>query len=88
MIDPKTAVYTLKRIVDKASAITYIIHDTDNEWQFLDGEDVDISEIQMVSLNNILQIDSMIQTVIETLPTGYSATKDLTGKWHIEEITD
>lgn len=88
MIDNSTAVYTIKRITDRKSEISYILHDNDNEWQFLDGGDVDMAELMVVSINNILKIDPTVKDILETLPEGFSALKDLSGKWNYEKIED
>lgn len=88
MLYNSPAVYTIKRIVDKKSEITYIIHDEDGEWQFLDGGDVDMSELLIVSINNILQIDPTIKYILETLPQGFSALKNQSGNWNYEKTAD
>lgn len=59
-----TAVFTVKDIATKRRNILFVVHDEDEEWQFLPGTDVDIKDIQVVSLQNILEIDGTISEIL------------------------
>lgn len=87
MIDYNTAVFTLKSITDKTAAISYVVHDEDNEWQFLHGEEVSVSDMQIISLKQILNIDVSLKAIIETLPEGHYALKE-NNKWTFHKIEE
>lgn len=84
----KDAVFTVKRIVDKSAPILYIVHDTDDEWQFLSGEDVSTSDIMIVSMDQILDIDKSLGD-LSWLPQGmFAVRKTVNHKWISSPISN
>jgi hypothetical protein len=77
-----TMVLTTKDIACGAKPILLVSHDfEDGMWEFLDGEDVDENNAYVVSLDEIIQIDSSI-TILHDLPLGWIAyRKDCNDSW-------
>lgn len=73
---PDTMAITLKRILDNKSTIKYISHDAeDGMWQFLDGNEVEIDDSAIVSLQKILEYDPFIAKISD-LALGWIAVRD------------
>jgi len=82
------AVFTLKSIISKHTEILYVIHDDDDEWQFLNGEKASLEDMMMVSLGQIMQLDDTI-TQILNLDIGYEANRtNLSSEWVIHKSKD
>ncbi|PCI97010.1 MAG: hypothetical protein COB15_08575 [Flavobacteriales bacterium] len=63
------AVFTTKKIIEKGVLIKYVAHDDEDDWQFFEEEFVSTSDIMIVSLEQIVKIDT---TLVDTmkLPIG------------------
>jgi len=75
---PNTAVISLTRILDGSTAILYVVHDEDGEWQFLDGGDVSEEDAATVSLKDIVDHDPAIKSLVD-LPAGWAAERAAVG---------
>lgn len=64
MTDYNTAVFALKSITDKIPKTGYVVHEEDNEWLFLHGGEVNVNDMQIISLKQILNIDVNLQALI------------------------
>ena len=73
--DLNKAVFTTKRVLEGAP-ITHVFFDIDGDWQFF-NEDDELTEenARIISLNEVLQIDSSLEKIIKTLPRGFEAYK-------------
>jgi hypothetical protein len=80
--------YTLKQIINKESSINYIVHDIDDEWQFLDGDDVDMADLMIVSVEEVVAICPEIKEVLNDIPPGFCAIKNETNAWVISEYEE
>jgi len=69
-------VFTSTQVIDKLLPILYVVHDENDDWQFLSGceEGLD-EEIRIISFNEALQIDKRIDEII-WLPSGMEAFRD------------
>ena len=67
--DPQnTAVITSRRILSKINGILEVWHDADDGmWQFLDGNEIHEGDAVMVSLKEIVTIDSSVN-LLSNLP--------------------
>jgi hypothetical protein len=70
------AVFTTKYILVKNHPITCIVRDEDDEWQFLDGSEVTMEDMMIVSMQNILDYDNSIKTILPHLAKGYQALRE------------
>lgn len=79
---PNTMIITTKKVVRKETPILIVFHDEDDGmWQFLDGNDTDENEAAIISLEEILAIDSSIDTISD-LPLGWVAWREnINSKW-------
>lgn len=77
------AVFTVKSIIDGDEDVLLVIHDNEDEWQFLSAEDVSYENMMMVTLKQIIVRDNVIEQVLN-LPLGYEASRDrVASKWVI-----
>jgi hypothetical protein len=81
--DLDKAVFTLKSIVNRQSEILYIVHDQEDEWQFLSGGVASLEDMMIVSLRQIIEIDDTIQQILH-LAKGKKANRTNRGsEWVI-----
>jgi len=74
-------VFTLKTIMQGSEPILYVVHDDDDEWQFLSGEESQLQDLMIITLSQLLIRDSTIKFVLD-LPLGYEASRvDPISKW-------
>lgn len=57
---PDTACIICRHVLEERSPIVYIFHDEDGCWQFLCGEEHTEYDARVVSLAEILDIDSSV----------------------------
>lgn len=79
-MDKKTAVFTTKRIVASLEPITLIVHDNEGEWQFLGDSQASMEDLMMVSLQQILDIDSTVEDAL-SISHGQEAHRLADGNW-------
>ena len=70
----KQSVFTVKDIVNRNKPILHIVHDNDGEWQFLTGENVLMENILIVTIEQIITIDSSVTSVLNMV-RGSEATR-------------
>jgi hypothetical protein len=85
---PNTMVITTKRIITQAAAVLVVLHDEeDGMWQFLDGYEMDENAAAIISLAEMVSIDSSVEA-LANLPRGWIARRnDANSAWesHIQE---
>ena len=76
-VDEKnTMVITTKNIVNKKKSILLVSHDEDDGmWEFLDGDDVKEEDAMIVSLFEIVQLDSTVNQIAD-LRLGWISYRD------------
>lgn len=74
-ISPNKAVFTTKHVMQHNSPITYIAHDHEDDWQFFGNEDVKDEDVMIVSINQILQVDSSVSDILN-MPIGMEAVRN------------
>jgi len=73
---PDCATISLNSIVFESGPILYVSHDAeDHGWQFLDGENVAMSNAAVVALSEIVDLDPSVLTVAD-LPPGLCAWRE------------
>lgn len=79
-----TAVFTTKYVLENGSAIVYIYHDGDGDWQFHGAEDnISDSDMRVVGLGEIISMDNTVLQIAD-LPLGFEAIrKDKQDDWNI-----
>ncbi len=78
-----TAILTSKYVVYNNSTIVYVAHHSDGTWEFWGKEEIDESEIVVVSLREMIAIDSTILNISD-LPVGFVAVREMKDKpWEI-----
>jgi hypothetical protein len=71
--DPvNVAVLTLRQIVQEGWPILQVSHDDDGTWQFLGWETPCETDVLVVSLANIVRMDSTVKQLAD-LPLGWRA---------------
>lgn len=80
--EPKLlGVFTSKKILEEEDIIRYVIHDEEGDWFFLENDQVDNDDIQIVSLEQIVKLDPTINTIYY-LQYGWEAKrKDKNAEW-------
>jgi hypothetical protein len=85
MIDNNKAVITTKYITNYNSDIISVYHDLEDDWQFMGKEDVTENDAIVLSIGQILHIDSSVNEVLN-IGIGYSAhRKTKTDSWRIQK---
>lgn len=69
---PETQVITTKRVILEDRPVTYVIHEPEGGWQFLDGEDVTVDDGTMVHMDHIVDAHPRVREVAD-LPRGWEA---------------
>ncbi len=74
--DPQNvATITVKQIVQEDHPVLLVVHaEEDGGWQFLTGGPFTTADALMVSLRNMVQIDSNL-SVLADLPVGWEASR-------------
>jgi hypothetical protein len=73
--EPKNlAVFTTAKILSRIDAILYVLHDDEGDWQFHSGNDVCEDEPKIVTLSEIVELDSSV-LILADLPIGAFATR-------------
>lgn len=81
-------VYTLKQVVHTRMPVVYVVHDKEGNWQFLSGGDVLESDLMIISLKQILEIDSSLEGIL-WMPEGMEATRDgILKEWTTKVFVD
>ena len=71
-----TYVFTTKAIVYDKNPILRVIYDNDGDWQFLDGQkDLKVEDAMLISLGEILQLDSSLDSIVPLLNPGEMAIR-------------
>ena len=84
--DPQnTAVITTRRILSKKNGILEVWHDADDGmWQFLDGNEIHEGDAVIVSLKEIVTIESSVN-LLSNLPLGgYAWRNTISEKWNFD----
>jgi hypothetical protein len=69
-------IFTTKKIVHENEPILYVYHDEeDGAWQFHHGESVEISDAVILTLDQIVGMDSTINE-LSNLPIGWKAWRE------------
>lgn len=80
-LSPHTGVYTTKKIMNDEEPITYVAHDSDDDWQFHGPSESNREDVAFVCLHHILDKDSSLEKVLD-LPCGWIAWReDVVDKW-------
>lgn len=85
-IDSNQAVFTVRDILRKGELIKYVVHDHDNEWQFLPGYKVAANTMMIVAFHQIIDYDNSINSILN-LGIGQAAyRRNIDDEWLIMDI--
>ena len=80
-------VFTTRSIIAGESALNKVVHDYEDDWQFLNTEEeLEVSNAIIVSMEEIFNIDSSLEYLIELMESGTYAMIDDCGKWSIFDL--
>ncbi len=83
-----SAVFTCCHVLEERVPILYVEHDSDGDWQFLCGKEHTTDEARIVSVKEVIKIDSSI-CFIDNLTCGQIAErKSGNDRWKIKERLD
>ena len=86
--DLQTYVFTTRFVIENNSDITCVTHDHEGDWQFMSDDEFNESDARVVSLQEILELDSTLLKLAD-LPIGYEANrKDKFSNWEINSISN
>lgn len=82
-----TAVFTTKYVLMNHSPILHVYHyEDDGAWQFSGEEDSEEEDYRIVSLKEMIEMDSSILK-LANMPLGYYAKRiDVNSEWEIDVI--
>ena len=81
---PNTACFTCRHILDEHKPILYVSHDEDGYWQFLCGGVYKQEDAKIVSLADILRIDSSMSDLAEMDYGQYAEAPDEKSDWIVK----
>ena len=81
---PNTACFTCRHILDEHKPILYVSHDEDGYWQFLCGGVHKQEDAKIVSLADILRIDSSMSDFAEMDYGQYAEAPDENSDWIVK----
>lgn len=85
---PDTAAFTTKRIAFERHAVLHVVHDSDGDWQFLDGQDVTPDDAAVVHMAHVVGAHLGVVEVAD-LPRGWEAFRETeNGPWTRRQGTD
>ena len=81
-------VFTTRKVMIEKKPILKIVCDEDGDWQFFAKYDLPTSQnALLVSLDEILQMDKNLETIISQLSIGqFAYRKDVLSTWKIEDL--
>lgn len=82
-------VFTTKDIVYHKQPILRVICDNDGDWQFLSKDDIlDIKNAMLISLDEMLQIETNLLSVVSRLKKGEIASREsINSQWVVNKYT-
>ena len=84
-----SASITTKFVFKDNSPILYVYHYDDDMWQFSGDKEVfEDEDYLVVSLEEILDLDSSIKELPHLLPGYFAQRKDINKSWTIEPIVE
>jgi len=75
-------VMTTTNILEKKAKIDTLYHDEDGVWQALPADDFNESDAQVISMQNLIDLDDSIWDIL-SLPKGYKSIRE-DDKWIIK----
>jgi hypothetical protein len=83
--DLNNYVFTTRFVIEDNSAIIFVSHDDEGDWQFLSEEGPKENEARIVLLGEMIQHDPSILEIAD-LPLGAKAFRDNAGSpWRIKK---
>lgn len=80
------AAITLKSIVFEGAPILHVTHDADDHgWQFLGLDDADPEQAAVISLEEIVALDSSVLELADLLPGWHAWRTQVTSPWQRAE---
>jgi hypothetical protein len=73
------AAFCTKPVVEGTHPILIVVHDEDDDWQFLCGTTTEAEEAELVGLGCVVDLDPKIVELAD-LPRGWCATRDSVGQ--------
>lgn len=64
LINEDTEIYILKSIMSGDEPIRLVVHDIDDNWQFLTGTDISLNDLTIKKLKDVLTLDSSIIDIL------------------------
>jgi hypothetical protein len=83
MIDLNVAVFTSRYVMKNKSPIVYVTLHDDGCWEFYSKETITESEIMIVSLQEIINVDASIKEILNLQVGFYAMRKDKSEEWQI-----
>ncbi|MBQ7239668.1 MAG: hypothetical protein IJS20_12845 [Bacteroidales bacterium] len=86
--DPDLAVITTKRVMHCQANVCRVIHDDEGEWIFFDEGELNVESSAIISLQEIIDIDPSLQSIILSLPQNKQAFRlNKNCQWEIYDFT-
>ncbi len=84
---PDTLVFTTTRILSQERKVTLVFHDHNGDWQFLDGDTVEVDDVARVHFRHIVDLFPNVAQLAD-LPSGWEAEQQGAGdQWVPKEVT-
>lgn len=77
----RNAVFTVQQVTKEHLPVLLVVHDREDEWQFLPNVEVTEADIVITALENVIKIDSSLEKIL-WIPGGTQALRDeKDGEW-------
>lgn len=84
-LDLRSAVFTTRFVINGVSDIVAVYHDKDGDWQFLGPEGAVEDDAAIISLGEILNIDSSLKSIIDMKKGYYAYRNSKKEEWIIKK---
>ena len=86
LIDPNLAVITSRYVLENNFPILEVIHNTDGIWEFYSNNLFDAIDFRVVSLEEIVKLDSSISCILHIQEGYFAQRKNQSSEWIIQKI--
>lgn len=80
-VNPETTVFTCSHVISGEKEVLFVFHDKDGDWQFLCDKNHSTEDGRIVSLKEILTLDSSLVKVSKLKKGCIAKRKDIDSRW-------
>jgi hypothetical protein len=75
-------VFTSNQVIEKLKPILYVVHDDEDDWQFLSGEETgNEADGRIISIGTAISFDNTLKNILWLPPGTEAYRKDTGSEW-------